>query len=1508
MSKAGPDQSAEVEDEQSTRDAFNDYVARTNEQIGELAAARQQQQARLRQERIQNRIDREARNDEPTTRWTNVTGARTDEQMIDRIIDDAFTRHEREYERARNSDANVKVSPKATSREIADAIDRNDEPAFMRALSTAQNLMMKRFLNPYSLRVAGMTVQTRKRSVDGKERVEARIAYSERIREAIGSVRKVYNCSEYNVLQLVQLRAGLGVSIDGTIANIDPDDFQLTDDQFYQLCRDIVRSQDVNGNPLGPVQGTPGGVRDDTGRFVVVAGTRCFPLGYMPQQLIEDLSASPNSELHNLTEQQLQVMIGNQWLNQTYPQLVANTGGKLAYQARAIENMMRAMMAIDGKNPADLDIPEAQHNRTIMAMRLERETISDKSLVRANQEKQRRMEREVEHWYHMQRKSGGSRDGGARIVSASDRRRNSIGDAARGVSNLTKMAKAANIFVWVTSPLEAAQAMMEQKVGNSFYDFFLYHGLHEKEMQAYRVTDRLDEVARGRDAIEALDVVNTLFRIGGNSAVTAFIETLNDTDGRHKYQMTRADMIRFLQDSGVMSDATITDRVRQVFGIKPGQESAFRANMQGILNATESALLSTSDIFKESESRQFIQMSMAEMGRASIRGRESYNSSEVEEWAGQGGAQLVRSLLMTDAGHEAFMTQGVTSLGRKSPMSRLTRKIMTANGVTELAVRTMFDRFPEYGMAKIERQIPLSNTMSYLASYGISSWGDMLSMQAGEIGMPHVQAVGNEMSRMRDYQMGGTMGFWEGLRKNLLYDTVMASNKLMMAALYKGFITMLGGIRRPPEDDDEYNWSEWLIGDDKNAMPIKWAWFMDDLSGVSLPLGTAWAIAEEGGYSPESVAIAASVFVNAMANMNNGTALFDAIDLVKNFDMNLDDAKGKIVDLYKSGWNDNLSTSINIGFWELFGDITPTIVEQMLPWSKDGLFRTDDDSHSASYVYDTDKYTLEEAIAGNHVKYIDDPNERRLRNAVKYNPLAGLILDKITGADKEGRSYRYTNMPLSTMADDLYKATWDRFYLDLSTDNPEVPTDLDERKEFVYAWAEDTLEEILSEYGNNPTKAAANGLVLNVDARAALKAYCNHMLYDVLPAQKSEKLQNARIEYGSKYLPDDEYNRISDFYDAEYDRYRSIRDEWFGQDSPIPWSIPRYIQQESSVETRYVDEDQNASNYLNYALNTQQKAGLRNTITSVADMLGLGEYGDALSSMITDEQAQPQRYAYGNRPNALPFATPRQEGKGYNYESIPIWAITDRNGNLVTDMQGVYDMTEGMVAQSGRNKGKNLRELFFAGQGTNTGYQVDENGKPVRDEDGKYVPNLADEKLNLGPNDVPTLGSSTDGRVWYAMDEKMPDVLQKVMDGDEATINQILGFDMSTKDNNDNTKANEKSDGKTNGKADASTNGNGESAEVNENADDIDNAFYDGSNYYNGGGNYYYGGSSYSGSYSYSSGGSYEYNPKIYSSSKQVYSDRASGLSTRSPYKATSTYLRPSFYTKGSRKPYSRRQ
>ncbi len=69
----------------------------------------------------------------------------------------------------------------------------------------------------------------------------------------------------------------------------------------------------------------------------------------------------------------------------------------------------------------------------------------------------------------------------------------------------------------------------------------------------------------------------------------------------------------------------------------------------------------------------------------------------------------------------------------------------------------------------------------------------------------------------------------------------------------------------------------------------------------------------------------------------------------------------------------------------------------------------------------------------------------------------------------------------------------------------------------------------------------------------------------------------------------------------------------------------------------------------------------------------------------------------------------------------------------------------------------------------------------------------------------------------------------------------------------------------------------------------------------------YYGGGSYRrGGGGGGGGGGYNYNPKIYSHPESINADRAANMYTKQPYTAATSYLKPSFSTKGSREAYKR--
>lgn len=1377
--------------------------------------------------------------------YTDITGIEGRDEQINEILRQETERHSKEYGRMRERGVSESTDYSEDPEQFFE--DDQNESHFQRLMMKARNAILQRFLNPYLLRVEGMWVET----TEDNGKTYGRVHYSKRAQNAIDAVKSMYGgdlCSTYNVLQLVQLRGGIGVSLRGKIANVNPNEFRLTEDQFVELCHDICESQNQNGNPLGPVQGTPGGngVRDDTGRFVVVAKTRCFPLGYMPVQLIEDLRNAPGSKLSQYSVDQVKKMVGEQWINETYPQLCANTGGNLMYQARAIENMMRGLMHIDGANPKNLKIPEVVERQTLMALRAEASATTDGDIAIANEMKRDNLERTLSRWSHRWLKQSGSRSNDGSIQSAAGRRRRTnIGDGIRSLEMLKRASRAANIGVMISSVPEAIVAEGEQGLANLLSNA-VFNGIHKDIADQYRVTDRLDELSRSKEAIEATDVAESLYRIGGHDAIDAFLGELGD-DGRAVNHMTKADLYAFLQRWGVTGqNASVSDSVREALGIKPGQEAGFLSNVKRIVDGMDNLMLS-SGMFKERQSRQLVQMGMAEMARASLHGRESYTAQQVQDWGEIGGGEeLIRSLLSTDAGREAFMTQGITSLGRKSPVEHQLRLIMGKNGVTEFAVRNMFDRFPEYGVNKILQMVPFSNTLSYLTAYGIKNVGDILATaNTDSRGGRAIVGAGEAMQRNWGYQAGSRTSFAEGLRKNIMYDTVMATEKLMIAGLYCGWIMAMGGVQPPDDDRDRYTWSEWKIGDGPDAVPLKWAWWMDDLSGVGLPLGMAWAICETNGWTPESKQTATNTFINAIANFNSGTALFDAIDLVNNFDEEWQAVLGKDIGDYDPGWDEWAMTMLEQGFWDLVGDMTPAFVGQLVPWSKDYIFAGDRDAHTASRVYDTgegSKYSMEEAQEGYHTKRAGSYSDYMRRRSSQTNILQAMFYDWFYGAgdsDSAITGYKYTEMPLDTMVDPYVQAMYDRFYLDLDDPNA-LPIKQDERKAELNARASEVVQWIDDHY-ENAMQANLDGFVLNYGARVNCINYC----YDMI--NQAWDVYNEKTSHG--WLSNADYRAVVEERQEKIEHYQNLIYNYFQSDD-IPWSMPRYVRQETDTETRYLDANGNASTYLNTLGDTSYA---RNLSRGIVDALGqlpvLNRF--LTSGGIGDENAREQSYFYGNNRSLMPASSPRTAGKGHNFETIPYWAVLDKDGNPVNDIASMYDNAGNMVAGQGRNEGKNIRELMWGGQGTNMGPD-------------------ADEELRIGREGVPTLGGGggvSGGRPWRIMEETFPESLKNL---DADTVSKLLGIPSSLPTDDDKSKSSD----------DDSSGGNSYSRSYGRSYS---------RSYYGGGG-----------------GGWSNYNPRIYSSPRQVYSQRASGLSTRSPYKATSTYLRPSFYTSGSRKSYRR--
>lgn len=1386
-----------------------------------IEAQRLHEQEELDQEkeaqRIADSVPGISNQDTPWTIGSEISGVTGKNAQVRKIISDEKRRQSQIYDELKESEGSSKGNFKdQMDGKFLDPIDfmnsEDGESKFLSELRKMRNAMLQRFLNPASLRIESEYVETRKERVNGKTRTYGTLRYSDKVEEAIGAVQNLYNCSKYNVMQLVQLRGGIGIDRNGKIAKVDPNGFRLTDNQFIELCRDIIKAQVTKGNPFAEVRGKPGGsgVRDETGRYVVVAGTRCFPLGYIPNMLLQDLMADPKSPLHNRSVEEIQRDINDQWINKTYPALCANTGGDLMFQARAIENMMRCFLILDGRNPANWDIPDIIERQTLMALRAEEASVSDPQIAPVIKMRQVQDKDALSRFKHRSAKRNGIRNADGEIQAGWIKKNLRRLDAALlTVTNLRRAGRAAKTMIMVSGLLEGAMAELQMSAADLIHSSWF--NMHHGDIAAdYAVTDNLKTLSQKRETIEARSVAESLYRAGGLDMLKAFLSELGK-DGKAKYKLNRQGFRQFMYDYGYTDkNPVITDKMREKFNIKPGQETGFLYGLQHVMDTVDDLMFGSSNLFKEREASQFVQMSMAEMGRAKVAGRESYTNAQVENWGITGGGEnLVRFLLQTDAGLEAFMTQGITSLGRKSPLQNTMRALLGSAGVTNVAVREMFGMFIEYGVSKVTH-FPGSNTLSYLSSAGIKGIGDLMAAGNGKLPLGGMPNFANAAQRNFSYQVGASYSqnnpsligqnnrikFNEGLRKNLMYDMIMAGTEIGKAFIVMSVIQALGGLYPPPEDEDKYTFSEWKIGDPENGLPIKWAWWTDDLAGIGLPLGMSLLILQQYGWDSEDAKkVATNGFINMLANYNDNTSIFNAIDFVTNAPAYMEDFLGTNVNDRDPSFGEMSIAWTRQRFWDLLGDMTPAIIGEFIPWSRDYLFKGDTDAHTPFKYYDKD---------GNE-RDTNDYTELMKRLGARNNWLQAMWYDFTKSEDVS--SYKYAEMPLDTRADPIALQIYNKFRLDMD----DAPLDQDERTDWLNGKAIAVIDYIENHF-DNVDQAVTQGLTMNYEQIRNCRRYCFDMI-DEIEAGFQAKLSEGRV---------DNFYELKDDVQAQKQRYYDLVDEYFKDSTKIPTTIPTYVKQETDTERRYVDSEGNPMSYI--------------------DML----FGNA----------HAEDYRYGNIPSFLPFSSPREnETTGYNYERIPYYVRLDEDGNPISDTGTMFDLAGELgPVTMGKFAGSDLQELMWGGQGNNLYDDVK-------------------EQMNIPREGVPTVGE----RALRILESTIPEALRNMTD------EEMFGTEEK-----DDKKSEDTSDNKNNH-----------------------------SNYGEGYGRSYYTGRSYNrsygggrGYYSYSGGrSSYTssiYNPKIYSTAKQVYSSRASGMQTKQPYKATTTYLRPNFSTKGSREAYKR--
>ena len=1343
-----------------------------------------------------------------------------------------------------------------------------------KALRKSAAAMVRLMYNPSRIFFDGDVVMHK--IVNKGTKNEARYSYIENTTEtraALQAVQDIYHITQAEARLLVLCRGGIGIDTEMQIAHKKVGEVKIYKDQVIEFCRDITlaasgtnildestrNTKRAFNNPMSLVTGNVDSVvrSGDSGEFVMFAGTECYPV-VPPLFLIQRMCEHKDSPMHGLDPTAVQTEMINEWYNVTHPLITQR-----AYEAKddkkkrlkqlfAWENMCRTIFEHDGIKPNSIGLlswRDMEDRLSVNRLSAHAKATGDADIIAAN-----------EALTEMIKKNAKAANE-TYTDEAGNRKRNPIGDGLYAASTLQQAARASYWQILLTTPLEELCNKTEQQIA-----IWLSNKVASKydAESNFEYTKELEAVANQQETQNALDIAERLIRIGGG------VELLDAYIASGK-PLNNAGLREFLAEIGVTSDSmTIPEKLAQIIGIKPDNESAFMSNLRHVLDPNTH--MSGTGLFSTWNTKQFLSMACAEgslmrngNGLGSVGSTKTttltLTTNDMLELASgrRKGEELVSALLQTAQGREAFFTLGTNSLARKSKTNYAVRKLMIKNRGVGFVVRQFLGRFLEYDFQRLIRQIPLSHTLGYLF-YGATTgaiWG--------------AKDLSAEAQRRWQQQMGTNYdNFSAGLLKCLRYDCLMATNKLAWSLIVFGVITAIGGVRPPKNDKDRYTMSEWIIGSGEQSLPLKLAWWLDDLSGVSVPVAMGWAVLHEG----YDLNTAYNVMMSGICSWNRTSVVYDMLEFIGTFDQQYEQVMSGDGSSYNPSAYERLGAISETVFFDIVGDFCPVLLEQILPYTKDSMWLNSESiAHTASQVYDFSGDPGDTRHVESYIEYM-----RRRRSQTS---LVEAFWWNLWTPGKPGRNftgYQYSQQPYDTVADQYSMGIYNQFYLDLY--DPTIPMyDQNKRERALRKRAEEVDDYILSHY-DNPQQAALDGFCLNYEARVNCIWHC-YAEMDAIYDRYNQILRQ-------HYYDDDVYHEILDRRDAELEKYEDLLYNYYKGDD-IPWSVPRYYVLESDREYRYLDAEGNPINQNTYVLQ------------NFGHLLGMNEAPVAES------------YRYGGRQSGLiPFVQPNtRHDTGYNFETLPLWLRLDENGNPINDVESIYDTAGEMGAiPMGRHEGQDIQELMWGGQGDNMKDNVS-------------------EELRIPRSGVPTTGD----RNLLPVEDTLPDVMRQ-LDGQSAAALLGVGYDEDGSQSGDGSSGSGSDDSSSldyddydgawggefvqfAGKMPNSTASNfpdlsafGINATTKGFADQSFEIFVpkppanSGGKYGNGGKGYRYRTGRYYRSTGY--GGSANYNPRIYSNPRQVYSDRAEGLQTNSPYKATTTYLRPNFATKGSREAYRR--
>ncbi len=1001
--------------------------------------------------------------------------------------------------------------------------DNPDEQVVEKKRSKKQDRLIDRFVR--DLKIGFFHVAT-EHLVTDPETGEESLRWSDAVEKAMLDLGDYLGLSrdvngQRTIFRLVRLYASLSLDRHGKMFKEDKNEWKLSEDEFIDITRLILRSCMEHGHPMAAPFAT------SYGRFQL-GGTEVFPCGVMPKVVAQAITG-PNSKL-NMSASELVEAVGQEWVSRTYPTIKANLSDSNPSQLVVLEDVMRAAARIDNVNVEQWGISNEVHN----TLDEYQDILADyATAMNGNWNSKECLEysNKVLSDYRKQRRyiNGEIYDRGAlwnkRTVDIPGQKANESAIEA-SLNFITGLAKANSI---ASRPILAFASIAEKGNGDlKTYLALKALGVTRRDGGEYVMSKRAADIVKSDRFAKHLDAMRLLWTFGPGAA-RLFAQT-NQPCNHENVQ-------RFLQENYFKDTNApgITEKMKQ-----------FQEFSQKILvgdyafNKVDTMLWYQSLLLShqaEERSHRIAEADMSELGpierlfkptpgdQPVVPGSVAYTADEIEDMLlarNNDIGMFFTDMLKTDAGINAYNMMRSNNIGQVNPISHAVDMWLRSHPAVNTLMTLFIDSFPVYGINFVYSLLPMSRTFTYLA-------------------VRQMQKKGN--TTIGDLTIGGNISnFYEGLRMNLIFDAVTLGHNLALGVLLASVWISLG-FEPPDEDRNIYDCEEWKIG----GVAFREAWWLNDLTLLSMPIAFGLAVK----MTTDDTETAKAVMSNSLHKQLDGNVLLDFMDIMTGWRRDLVDYRKLAEDPDYRPEHDFMAFVISNGL-RAANKLTPgaPLYESI---AHSALINGEDFyTPNPGKVYDrSDEWHIENEIT-TKVSY----NEYLYRRYALGNWLLAAIGNVRNLGDDTKTGYFYWQMPAKTMSDPITRTYMSRY------SRPEGVSEEEWRQQIPHMVLAD-IEGFQNNGGVEAAKRAAYGIPS--EAREATLDY----LYDQINDLANDFA--ARLESGELSSWDDQYIARNEYYNRRSELYSIIYDYLKNED--IPEFDQGYKQLLTDYDVRYVDSE-----------------------------------------------------------------------------------------------------------------------------------------------------------------------------------------------------------------------------------------------------------------------------------------------------------------------------------------------